>query len=215
MGGRGSISFSTVEELTRGNVLFQRTPSARLNRGIAGGASEEEAVSKFRNFSKDKDFIYSGYIDSQGYVHGLGTSYNAFAVGQVKIEDIKTANFPKTSIYNAPAGDYGFGGGFSFGSLVSARKNFVGSNGKSNTTIISSPEGNYKAVFKGRPKNAPKAGQLKKAYERANAITGERKYHSHRGMWEAFNKNLSEEMKKYKIEVSFERDKSFKPRKTR
>ncbi len=213
MGGRGSISFTGYETRSRGNFNFERKPVARLNRGNAGGgASEEQSVERFRQQFRDEEYEYSVYMDKYGYMHGLGTSHNPHTTKVTPRKYIKTTDEPKSMLHNHPGDKQtGYGGTFSFADMSFLGSSYGTSKGVVNTIYATSPEGTYRAVIKGR--RAPSQKEIRGAYNRAKKLTTDKKYRSYKGMWEAAHNNLSDEMKKIGIEMSFNRDTSFKPRK--
>ncbi len=213
MGGRGSISFTGYETRKRGNSAFERKPVARLNRGNAGGgASEEQSVERFRQQFKGADYEYSVFMDGQGYMHALGTSHKVHTTSIEALDKIRTTDRPKALLHNHTGKNItGYGGTFSFADMSALGVLHGSSKGIVDTIYATSPEGTYKASVRGH--HAPSQKEIRGAFRRAKKLTTDRKYHSYKGMWEAANNNLTDEMKKIGIEMSFNRDKSFKPRK--
>ncbi len=185
-------------------------PVARLNAGNAGGASEEMALDKFREFAKDKKYEYHVWIDDQGFAHDMTTSKNRNSVAVTRSSDVSTAKNPKNSLHNHPPNKDGYGGSFSFADITGSIADYRTTKGQTNTSYANAPEGMYKLRINGH--NPPSQKQVAKAYKNVVSQTSKAKYYSPKRMWEEYNNNLSKEMKKLNIDVSFERDKSFKPK---
>ncbi len=212
MGGRGSISFTYTDHRSKDGAIYIRKPVARLNTGGGGGASVEVTIEKFRKAYKNDDFMHSAYVDEFGFAHALGTSMQSTYTTVTPLKSIKTASNPMAIVLNQPARiNDTFGGSFSSASL-----NYLGishglSSGKTREMYLTAPEGTYKARIRGH--KAPSQEDISGAHNKAKSLTTERKYYSKRSMWKSYNKNLTDEMDKIGIDITFNPDKSFNNRK--
>lgn len=199
MGGRGAFSYSGGYGDIDNDPLHTFAIGS-LNKGISKGTNTTDAINRFREQMLSKNHEYSAYIDSNGYLHALGSTGKK---GSTKVVDyykmIKERDI-KSVIHNHPhGGDRKWGGPLSVNDYLFANQTRAKSNGKVDTIIATSREGTYTAKITKSVSDV----SIKRAANKADATLKKKRYRSEKSMWEAMQKEYSKEMKKIGINVSF------------
>lgn len=205
MGGRGTYSYSAQHNKgAKDDSPLSAYAVASLNRGSAGGTSQEKAVDRFRQQLMDKKTEYSAYLDDSGYFHALGSSGHEGSTSVAPLTVVAKEKGVSTIVHNHPFGTSDgrkWGGPLSEGDLSYIAAAYRASSGKVNRIIATSNEGTYTA----KVTRSVSEGKVKAAASRADATVKKHKYQSELAMWNAVNKAYTDEFSKIGITITYKK----------
>lgn len=204
MGGRGVYSFSFGgNQGSSKKLLLDNFAVGSLNRGISKGTNPKAAIERFRQQMNTQNVEFSGYVDSNGYIHALASSGSKGETGVVDYSNLVNEKNVFAVAHNHPSDKKRImGGSFSSADIEFLHDVHRDSNGRINTMVATAKEGTYTAVIK---KNRPSVIRIKKAMRNAESLTEETRVNSARKFWNNYSDNVISELGKIGITVSFEK----------